>query len=211
MSLLIDDSVETLIEEIEKRPALYLKSLKEYSDVNLKKKLWEEVCVVVVSHWNELGPEEKLKKEAEPENNSDNDEMDDTTVTNYTLSTASAKKSRKRKVTEENNLDRELVNFIKKSEVDDADTHFLLSLVPMMKELSENEKLDAKLQMLQIFKQIKMARTEPSIFPQRDNYNLLRQDQRYVHQSATQNTQGPFQNSYAPQYPRSPINDEETA
>ncbi|KAJ8935144.1 hypothetical protein NQ314_012962 [Rhamnusium bicolor] len=176
----VNDSVETLIEEIEKRPALYLKSLKEYSDVNLKKKLWEEVCVVVVSHWNELGPEEKLKK----------------------------RKVENVKVTEENNLDRDI---IKKSEVDDADTHFLLSLVPMMKELSENEKLDAKLQMLQIFKQIKMARTGPSIFPQRDNYNLLRQDQCYVHQSATQNTQGPFQNSYVPQYPRSPINDEETA
>jgi hypothetical protein len=38
-----DQSIEKLIEEVEKRPALYLKSLKEYSDTNHKQKLWEEV------------------------------------------------------------------------------------------------------------------------------------------------------------------------
>jgi hypothetical protein len=34
-----DQSTDKLIEEVEKRPALYLKSLKEYSDSNYKKKL----------------------------------------------------------------------------------------------------------------------------------------------------------------------------
>jgi hypothetical protein len=37
-----DQSTEKLIEEVEKRPALYLKSHKEYSDTNHKKKLWED-------------------------------------------------------------------------------------------------------------------------------------------------------------------------
>jgi hypothetical protein len=36
-------SIEKLIEEVGKRSALYLESLKEYSDTNHKKKLWEEM------------------------------------------------------------------------------------------------------------------------------------------------------------------------
>jgi hypothetical protein len=56
-----DQSTEKLIEEVEKRPALYLKSLKEYSDTNHKKKnLWEERgCTALIENWNGLAPEEK--------------------------------------------------------------------------------------------------------------------------------------------------------
>jgi hypothetical protein len=55
-----EQSIERLIrEEVEKRPALYLKSLKEYSDINHKKKLWEEVCTALIGNWNGLAPEEK--------------------------------------------------------------------------------------------------------------------------------------------------------
>nr|CAH7752070.1 unnamed protein product [Callosobruchus chinensis] len=45
--MLIEMSIENLI-EVEKRPALYKKSLKEYSDLNDKRKLWEEVCQAVI-------------------------------------------------------------------------------------------------------------------------------------------------------------------
>jgi len=45
--MLVETSIESFIEEIEKRPALYKKQLKEYSDINLKEKLWEEVCEVI--------------------------------------------------------------------------------------------------------------------------------------------------------------------
>jgi hypothetical protein len=55
-----DQSIETLIEEVEKRPALYLKSLKEYSDTS-HKKLWEEVCTDLIENWNGLAPEEEKK------------------------------------------------------------------------------------------------------------------------------------------------------
>lgn len=58
----ITDDTEEFINSVEKRPALYLKSLKEYSDINLKKKLWEEVCMEVVSGWLELDPENKRKR-----------------------------------------------------------------------------------------------------------------------------------------------------
>lgn len=58
----ITDDTEEFISSIEKRPALYFKSLKEYSDINLKKKLWEEVCIEVVSGYLELDPESKRKR-----------------------------------------------------------------------------------------------------------------------------------------------------
>jgi hypothetical protein len=54
-----DHSTDKLIEEVEKRPALYLKSTKEYSDTKHKKKLWEEVCTALIENWNDLAPEEK--------------------------------------------------------------------------------------------------------------------------------------------------------
>jgi len=57
--MLVETSIENLIEEIEKRPALYKKQLKEYSDINLKEKLWEEVCEVVIPDWNEKTKEGK--------------------------------------------------------------------------------------------------------------------------------------------------------
>jgi hypothetical protein len=41
----MDENVETLIEEVKKRPAIYDKTLKEYANTNVKKQLWEEVCV----------------------------------------------------------------------------------------------------------------------------------------------------------------------
>lgn len=39
-------NIELLIIEVEKRPALYNKKLKEYSDKNLKEKLWTELCLL---------------------------------------------------------------------------------------------------------------------------------------------------------------------
>ena len=53
---------ETLIVEVEKRPPLYDFQLKEYSDKNLKEKLWSEVCESVVSDWNTLSPKDKNEK-----------------------------------------------------------------------------------------------------------------------------------------------------
>lgn len=88
----------------------------------------------------------------EKENFNDDEEICDTVETKCTPTT-SGNKSRKRKAIEESSLDRELVKLIKKNEEIDTDTHFLLSLVPAMRELSDDEKIEAKLQILQIFKQ----------------------------------------------------------
>ncbi|KAJ8940994.1 hypothetical protein NQ314_010522 [Rhamnusium bicolor] len=59
MALIIENLIEQFIEEIKKRPALYKQSLKEVSDVDVKKKLWEEVCGAVVSKWSQLNSEDK--------------------------------------------------------------------------------------------------------------------------------------------------------
>ena len=51
-----------LISEIEKCPALYDCSIKEYNDKSFKDGLWREVCEAVVSEWNQLdGPEKREK------------------------------------------------------------------------------------------------------------------------------------------------------
>jgi hypothetical protein len=53
---------EILISEIEKRPALYDCSRKEYSNDSFKDRLWREVCEAVVSEWSQLdGPEKREK------------------------------------------------------------------------------------------------------------------------------------------------------
>jgi hypothetical protein len=54
----IVEDVEKLIWEVERRPPLYNKKLKEYSDRNLKDKLWYEV----VTNWSELAAEQKSEK-----------------------------------------------------------------------------------------------------------------------------------------------------
>jgi hypothetical protein len=41
---------QKFIIEVEKRPALYNKSILEYSDKDLKEELWIEVCEAIVSN-----------------------------------------------------------------------------------------------------------------------------------------------------------------
>ena len=50
---------EQLIKEVEKRPALYNIQLKEYSDRNIREKMWGEVCSLVVPNWTELSTKDK--------------------------------------------------------------------------------------------------------------------------------------------------------
>jgi hypothetical protein len=58
----IAEDIEKLILEVERRPPLYNKKLKEHSDRNLKDKLWYEVCKSVVTKWSELPAEQKSEK-----------------------------------------------------------------------------------------------------------------------------------------------------
>jgi hypothetical protein len=56
-----DENIETLIEEVEKRPAIYNKTLKEYENINIKKQLWGEVCAAVILNWSALEGENKTR------------------------------------------------------------------------------------------------------------------------------------------------------
>ncbi|XP_072948782.1 uncharacterized protein [Epargyreus clarus] len=51
-----------IISEVEKRPALYDKSLKQFRDRNIKARLWEEVYQHVCREWPRLSEAEKKNK-----------------------------------------------------------------------------------------------------------------------------------------------------
>jgi hypothetical protein len=53
---------EKPILEVERRPHVYKKQLKEYCDKHLKDKLLSEVCESVVMNWSELPTEQKSEK-----------------------------------------------------------------------------------------------------------------------------------------------------
>jgi len=58
----IVEGIEKLMLEVERRSSLYNKKFKEYSDRNLKDKLWYEVYKSVVTNWSELPAEQKSEK-----------------------------------------------------------------------------------------------------------------------------------------------------
>ncbi|XP_065167385.1 uncharacterized protein [Atheta coriaria] len=215
-SLVVEMCIVNLIEEIEKRPALYKKQLKEYSDVNVKKKLWEEVCEAVVPSWNELSAEDKTKEGREvqkrwanlrtcfrrelnaqkntksgqaaikrrryvyykqllfllpcienrdPESNlkEDNsqeiDEDDD--EAGPSTSTPIPKRKKRANLPKHTDLDEPLLKALNEPNVDE-DTNFALSLIPSLQNLTADEKLDAKIGILNVFKQIRIARQSTS-------------------------------------------------
>lgn len=53
---------ELFISEVEKRPALYDARDKEYSDRELKYKLWDEIAAVMYKNWGTLPGQECRKK-----------------------------------------------------------------------------------------------------------------------------------------------------
>ncbi|XP_030759040.1 uncharacterized protein LOC115884557 [Sitophilus oryzae] len=57
-----EDWAEKLIQTIESKPALYNRAMREHSDRNTIKQLWNEVCEVMVENWNVLLPAEKTAK-----------------------------------------------------------------------------------------------------------------------------------------------------
>ncbi|PNF26649.1 hypothetical protein B7P43_G06833 [Cryptotermes secundus] len=61
MTLLSDEGIEKLINGMEKRPALYNKTLKGYLDSNLKKKLLLEVYEAVLEDWDGKMGEQKVE------------------------------------------------------------------------------------------------------------------------------------------------------
>ncbi|CAG4969819.1 unnamed protein product [Parnassius apollo] len=55
--------VEHLIITVQERPPLWNKHSKEYSDRNLKTRLWQEVCENVIQNWAELSKQNKKTRD----------------------------------------------------------------------------------------------------------------------------------------------------
>ena len=53
---------EKFIDEIKRRPTIYDKKLKAYSNKNVKDKLWTEVYEAMRDGWEEMEEEEKRKQ-----------------------------------------------------------------------------------------------------------------------------------------------------
>ncbi|KAK9745360.1 BESS motif [Popillia japonica] len=53
---------ERLIVEVEKRPGLYNKKFPEYSDKNIKEKLWKDVCEVIIPNWSQFEGQQKVQE-----------------------------------------------------------------------------------------------------------------------------------------------------
>jgi hypothetical protein len=56
---IMDENIETLIRAVEKRLAVYNKTLKECANINIKEQLWEEGCAAVIPNWSGLEGENK--------------------------------------------------------------------------------------------------------------------------------------------------------
>ena len=54
--------IDRLIEEVEKRKALYDKGVPGYSDKFVKEKLWAEVAAAIVFQWSDLSEVERRVK-----------------------------------------------------------------------------------------------------------------------------------------------------
>ncbi|KAK7867109.1 hypothetical protein R5R35_005833 [Gryllus longicercus] len=215
MALVRDEDIdsELVINEVEKRPALFNKTLKDYSDANLKSKLWEEVCLNVLSTiWGQLSTEKKKQagtlvqrrwknlrtcfarelreqksvKSGQPAGKrrkykfydqllfllptvevretsgnaepvlSDEEHEETESAQRPPLvrspNTSSNLNKKKKRSYEESLLDILREKKETASHMDDSETHFALSLVPMLKALPTHRKIDAQIEILQVLR-----------------------------------------------------------
>lgn len=157
---------------------------------------------------------EKGPSEGCPEPEGTHEEDEDVAQPIPSTSTAITKRKNKTNTAPaQTDLDKAVIEALNKEDTIDEDKSFVLSLVPSFKNLTPEEKLDAKIAILNIFKQIRQARRQATS-QSSSNYNLLQQPlssfpvyqrpqplQTYVASS----TPSPIQ------YVQSPCNSNETA
>ncbi|XP_055638632.1 uncharacterized protein LOC129776800 isoform X1 [Toxorhynchites rutilus septentrionalis] len=226
-SLTVETSILDLIEEVEQRPALYQKGLKEYSDANFKKKLWDEVCEAVVVGWNRLSAEDKINKgrdvqkkwanlrtcfrrelnaqkntkpgktsfmrrkyvyfeqllfllpymenrhtEGNLEEDNSQENVEDDEAGGPSTSTPIRQRKKRHNVSKHTDLDEILLKPFNETNTDE-DVNFAMSLVPSLQNLTPEEKLDAKIGILNVFKQIRLARCVGSTSQLDYKYNMV--------------------------------------
>lgn len=111
------------------------------------------------------------------ENNSQENDEDDEQAGPST-STPIRQRKKRPNVPKHTDLDEALLKALNESNADE-DVNFALSLVPSLKNLTAVEKLDAKISILNVFKQIRLARCVQSTSQPNYRYNIVQQPMSY--------------------------------
>lgn len=116
---------------------------------------------------------EKGPSEGCPEPEGINEEDEDVAQPIPSTSTAITKRKNKTNTAPaQTDLDKAIIEALNKDDTVDEDKSFALSLVPSFRNLTPEEKLDAKIAILNIFKQIRQARRQATS-QSTSSYNLL--------------------------------------
>ncbi|KAL4709482.1 hypothetical protein ACJJTC_012819 [Scirpophaga incertulas] len=200
--------VEHLIIAVQERPPLWNKHSKEYSDRNLKTRLWQEICENIVPKWVELSNQNKKKQGADIQRkwknlkdcfsrelaaqkksesgqsgrkkrkyiyfdelsflipittpretsgnissieecaNSETQSDDDISQEKQNSRQAIYRRKTGTQARKENTDEEELLNILRKKQIHDEDVSFAEMLIPMLRKLNDDQKLYAKIEIL---------------------------------------------------------------
>jgi BESS motif len=108
----------------------------------------------------------------EPDDDQEDDVNDESGLSTSTPILRQKKRTNAPKHTD---VDESLLKALNGTNTVDEDTNFALSLVPSLKNLTTEEKLDAKIEILNIFKQIVLARRVQATSQPTCSYNIIQQ------------------------------------
>lgn len=107
----------------------------------------------------------------EPNESQDDDDVDDNEESGPSTSTIIPRRKKNMKP-KQTDLDDALLKALNENNTIDEDTNFALSLVPSLKNLNAEEKLDAKIGILNIFRQINVTRRAQITTQSTYNHNI---------------------------------------
>ncbi|GLV41808.1 hypothetical protein CBL_02993 [Carabus blaptoides fortunei] len=161
--------------------------------VNIKEKLWTEVCEIIIPNWTELEATERRMKgnispavisgteDEDPEANQPDQELDNSH--NETLT--SDKKPEAKRQKKENNLPTKnrcwkyvLQKNYQPEEIDEVKS-FLMSLLPSFKKLDDQQKLATKVEFFQVMQKITSQNNQ--VHSQQNQYTRTFVPSRYIH------------------------------
>lgn len=120
---------------------------------------------------------ENRQTEGNLEPNDSHEDEDDNNAPGPSSSTPIPRRKKRTNVPKPDDLDEALIKAL--NQTVDEDTNFALSLVPSLQNLNAEEKLDAKIGILNIFKQITLARRFETSSQSTSSYNVLQRPLSY--------------------------------
>jgi len=119
----------------------------------------------------------RTESNLEPNDSHEDENDNDNNDTGPTISTPIPNRKKRTNVSKPDELDEALIKSL--NQPVDEDTNFALSLVPLLQKLNAEEKLDAKIGILNIFKQITLARRFETSSQSTSSYNVLQRPLSY--------------------------------